>query len=579
MTLKVCMALLPAEYNTAGQLLAVAYRRLLGFMSGSGRDFTLGVGYFGELGEGAECFSELPAGVEVEYYRIEDGLPQDLPINNAPATVDISYKFDLWLAQQDFDIVVIPDWLGFCPIRNKCVLQKHASAKIISLFVNPLSWRAFQNEKYLEFSDDLVINYAERYGGRHADLAVVLNSDLGGFLAKEYADYFAELTDLGVGEQVEAFLTYCFEPEECAGGAESFPVENKPLVSVCMAYYNHAAYLEEALDSLEQQTYGNVEVIVVNDGSTDKAAVRVFEKMQEKYSGSAGWRFLQKENEGPERTRNYAAERATGEFIVFMDSDNVALPEMLEVFVRAIIRRGADCLTCWFYLFRNKKRNLKDSVLLCILGDCMELAWRQNCLGDTNFIIRSEVLRKLGGFEFYAPNCGFDDWAFLTNLCLCGHTLDVIMEPLFWYRDLAIGINRTTNPYKNFTRIAEVYDRKFSASQPVHFFKNVVLPLDKSLADSQQEVTELKARFAKEAAVREKKITELEGYIQDQYAVRARLCGRDDSERERTGPPGATSSGKVFSLLPDLCERAFFAAVTAVFRVGKKIARLFKKRK
>ena len=113
-----------------------------------------------------------------------------------------------------------------------------------------------------------------------------------------------------------------------------------PLVSCVVPVYNGEHYLSEALDSILAQTYGPLEVIVVDDGSTDGSAL-----VCQKYRGRVVYR--KQINRGPAVARNHGVSAAHGEFIAFLDADDLWHPEKL---VRQMVRFAARselnvCLT------------------------------------------------------------------------------------------------------------------------------------------------------------------------------------------------------------------------------------------
>ncbi len=99
---------------------------------------------------------------------------------------------------------------------------------------------------------------------------------------------------------------------------------SSPTVSVIIPAYNAAQHIAQALDSVFGQTYRDFEVIVINDGSPD---TETFEKVIEPYLGRIV--YLKQENRGPSAARNVGVRTARGEFIAFLDSDDLWLPEYL----------------------------------------------------------------------------------------------------------------------------------------------------------------------------------------------------------------------------------------------------------
>jgi glycosyltransferase involved in cell wall biosynthesis len=99
-----------------------------------------------------------------------------------------------------------------------------------------------------------------------------------------------------------------------------------PLVSVIVPTYNRAYCLARAVDSALGQTHQNVEVILIDDGSTDNTAAQVLEK----YGSEARVRYTHQANTGISGARNAGISRARGEYVALLDSDDVWLPWKLE---------------------------------------------------------------------------------------------------------------------------------------------------------------------------------------------------------------------------------------------------------
>lgn len=100
-----------------------------------------------------------------------------------------------------------------------------------------------------------------------------------------------------------------------------------PLISVIVPCYNQAQYLDECLQSIYNQTYTNWECIIVNDGSPDNSD-EVGKRWAEKDSR---FKYYYKENEGVSSARNYGLGKAAGEFIQFLDSDDLLNSEKIEL--------------------------------------------------------------------------------------------------------------------------------------------------------------------------------------------------------------------------------------------------------
>jgi glycosyltransferase involved in cell wall biosynthesis len=98
-----------------------------------------------------------------------------------------------------------------------------------------------------------------------------------------------------------------------------------PLVSVIMPAFNAERYIAEALTSIQNQTLRSVEVIVIDDGSTDGTV-----REAERFAGALDLTVMRQTNAGPSAARNAGIRRARGRYCAFLDADDVMVPELLE---------------------------------------------------------------------------------------------------------------------------------------------------------------------------------------------------------------------------------------------------------
>ncbi|MFH0731641.1 MAG: glycosyltransferase [Candidatus Omnitrophota bacterium] len=99
------------------------------------------------------------------------------------------------------------------------------------------------------------------------------------------------------------------------------------LVSVIIPTYNNASFISEAVDSVLAQTYTDYEIVVIDDGSTDNT-----KEILSKYNNKI--RYFYQENKGVSSARNLGIRQATGEYIAFLDADDLMLPDRLDELVR-----------------------------------------------------------------------------------------------------------------------------------------------------------------------------------------------------------------------------------------------------
>ncbi|MDD2677183.1 MAG: glycosyltransferase, partial [Methylacidiphilaceae bacterium] len=208
--------------------------------------------------------------------------------------------------------------------------------------------------------------------------------------------------------------------------------EERPLVSVCLVHYNRPQMLAQALDSIRAQTYPNLEVVLVDDGSPDPEAQSFLDGLPAQFEPH-GWRIIRQPNLYPGAARNRAAREAKGEFLLFMDDDNIARPPLVETLVHAVLRSGADVMTCALSFFEGREPPLALKRLWIPLGGAVGSGAFYNAFGDANALWRREAFWRIGG---YSTDYGvaFEDWELFAEAVLSGLRLEMVPEPLFWYR-------------------------------------------------------------------------------------------------------------------------------------------------
>ena len=116
------------------------------------------------------------------------------------------------------------------------------------------------------------------------------------------------------------------------------------LLSVIIPVYNLEKYIDKCLDSLLAQTYSNLEIIVVNDGSTDKSLSILIEYKKK----DSRIQIIDKQNEGVSKARLDGMKRATGQYIGFVDGDDIVEKDMFELLMNNAIKYNADISHCGY---------------------------------------------------------------------------------------------------------------------------------------------------------------------------------------------------------------------------------------
>lgn len=143
-------------------------------------------------------------------------------------------------------------------------------------------------------------------------------------------------------------------------------IENRePLISVIVPVHNGQEYLQACIDSVENQTYRNLEVIIINDGSTDRT-IEVCDRLQAVHDNV---QVLRMDDEGVSAARNAGMETAAGELVTFVDADDRLLPDTIRVLYDCMIKTHSDIAGCKFFMW------------------CREEEWQQGTSGES----RSEI--------------------------------------------------------------------------------------------------------------------------------------------------------------------------------------------
>jgi glycosyltransferase involved in cell wall biosynthesis len=103
----------------------------------------------------------------------------------------------------------------------------------------------------------------------------------------------------------------------------------QPLVSVIIPFYKGKEWLEEALDSVKQQTYKNLEIILINDGSNEDIS----------YLISNDINYYEQNNKGVSSARNIGIGKSTGEFIAFLDSDDLWEKNKIQIQLNEMLKK------------------------------------------------------------------------------------------------------------------------------------------------------------------------------------------------------------------------------------------------
>ena len=205
--------------------------------------------------------------------------------------------------------------------------------------------------------------------------------------------------------------------------------KNVPLVSILIPNHNRSEFLDECLGSALGQSYPNIEVIVIDDGSTDKS-LEVLEKYK-KYI-----QLISTSNRGAAAARNTGMSNAKGEFIAFLDSDDTWSPDKISIQIDKILKEDCDLVYCSGNIMEGNE----------ITGQTITAQYSGNCypyfkrfptraiivLGCSGALLRTSHLKNSGNFDetFFGAA---EDWDFFRRYCKSA-SVGFIPEALVNYR-------------------------------------------------------------------------------------------------------------------------------------------------
>jgi glycosyltransferase involved in cell wall biosynthesis len=256
---------------------------------------------------------------------------------------------------------------------------------------------------------------------------------------------------------VAAFYSDCL-PQVRQSTAPPGQGPDRPVVTVAVTYYNLGTYLPDALASLARQTYPNLEVIVLDDGSTDAASLQVFEEQRRAYPQ---FTFRRQANSGVSAARNTCLAEGRGEFFIPFDADNIATPSLVERLVEALQRNpNWSAASCYFLAFyESADISLgKFAYAYRPTAGPHALGAIYNLFGDACSMFRTADLRAVGGYDDNR-DCSSDDWEVMLKVAHAGYIRGVVPAHLFYYRHRSDSMNRGANRYRNQRRILRQYYR------------------------------------------------------------------------------------------------------------------------
>lgn len=227
-------------------------------------------------------------------------------------------------------------------------------------------------------------------------------------------------------------------------------------VSIIMPCYNDGKYIRESIDSVFKQSYPEIELIIIDDGSDDPETKKILCEIQDERIT-----ILNNNHQGPAFARNRGIMEATGKYILPVDSDDKIDPSYVEKAVNILEKNPQiGVVYCQANLFGEKtgKWNLPDYSFETMLVD--------NVVFITAMFLKSDW-EKVGGFSTNMTY-GMEDYDFWISILELGKEIYQIPEILFHYR--IKPVSRTTQFKRNRDNVQDIYERIY-LNHPAFYHK------------------------------------------------------------------------------------------------------------
>ena len=209
----------------------------------------------------------------------------------------------------------------------------------------------------------------------------------------------------------------------------------QPLVSVIMPAYNTEKFIGESIRSVVDQTYANWELLVVDDGSTDKTA----DIIRRHAAQDSRVKYLFQQNGRQAKARNTAVENSHGTLIAFLDADDLWLPEKLERQLQALEATNADVVYSNGIIIYEPGATPGRNDFAIVAGTIegrkmLDILLLQNRIPVQSVLVQKEAYRNAGPFDESPQFHGCEDYEMWIRLAVSGALFHGMSEKLIKYR-------------------------------------------------------------------------------------------------------------------------------------------------
>lgn len=208
--------------------------------------------------------------------------------------------------------------------------------------------------------------------------------------------------------------------------------QKKPAISIILPVYNTSLYLEECLNSIHNQSFKDYELICVDDGSSDNS-LEILKKYEKIIKNC---KVIYQENQGVATARNVALSNVTGDYIIFIDSDDYIMPNYLERLYNEICNTSSDVVICNFYRYYDNFNLRLPVVYKKKSGIYSNHDILKSLIPDN--LIHSYLWNKIWKRELFDnlqfPDIKYEDISIMCDLFYKAKKISIIGDALYCYR-------------------------------------------------------------------------------------------------------------------------------------------------
>lgn len=229
------------------------------------------------------------------------------------------------------------------------------------------------------------------------------------------------------------------------------------MVSIIIPVFNTEKYLDQCIKSIVMQTYKNIEILLINDGSTDGSG-QICKAWSQK---DARIRYIEKRNEGQGKTRNLGIHMAQGEYLIFVDSDDFIDENLLQESVRYIKEKQADI--CIYTYKQTGGQELKVPLEFVLKGTC-SVTENEEALSQMPPMLCTKIFRTrlLKSSNIVMKNVMCEDLIYQAQIFIRAKSICTLNKAFYHYRYLREGnISTDGNRYFELTQSVDMLNEAF----------------------------------------------------------------------------------------------------------------------